>query len=90
MSKILKFPSITPKHDIPKEYSYFAPESAKDLMIRYNISLGLATELLYLRSRSRWTEELENRIVRCFHKTGSVNFHILQGEEGLMLNKLGF
>lgn len=90
MSRILKFPSISPKTYIPKSYSYFSPVKAKDLMLKHNITLGLATELIYLRSRSRWSKELEDRIVRCFHKTGSVNFHILQGEENMMLTKYGF
>lgn len=91
MAKILKFPTITPfERNSVGIYDLFPRNEVKQIMSDYNIPESLALELVYLRQRSRWTEEVEKRIVRCFHKTGKLNFHIHCGEEKEMLARYGY
>jgi hypothetical protein len=48
-----------------------------------------AGDIFYLRSRSRWSQELENRIIAA-HKATKKNIVCTSGEEETTLQELGF
>lgn len=54
-----------------------------------NIPNSLARDIWYLRGRSRWTNELEERILRCYRETGTV-VNTTTGEETEELGILGY
>ena len=39
----------------------------------YGIQTGAAADVVYLRTRSRWTEELERKLIDIYKAGGSVN-----------------
>ena len=43
------------------------------LMKEFNLSRGGASDVLYLRSRSRWTPELEKELISIYQRGDSVN-----------------
>lgn len=55
---------------------------------KLKIPSGLATQIYYLRTRSRWSQDLEDRIILAHRTTGTTDFRILAGEEHLVLQKL--
>jgi len=45
--------------------------------------------IVYLRTRSRWSQELEDRLVKAY-KSGATDISVLSGEEEEDLQRLGF
>jgi len=48
-------------------------EYEKKLMIELNISHSCASDITYLRSRSRWTQELENKLIQLHNEENPPN-----------------
>jgi hypothetical protein len=60
----------------------------QNLAKELNIPESLAAGLYYLRSRSRWSQEKENKIIDLHRKTGVTEFRILSGEEDEVIKQL--
>jgi len=71
--------------ELSDEYLKYSSEIAYEL----HIPLGLALDIVYLRGRSRWTQELEDRVLRAFKEMGVMDLSILAGEEEEQLKALG-
>lgn len=59
---------------------------AKELGITYT----LASQIWYLRTRSRHSTLTEERMIQCYKETGTEEFNTLAGEEEESLSKLGY
>jgi len=70
---------------INDEFVVYSEGVAKEL----NVPVGLALDIVYLRGRSRWSQELEDRVLRAYREKGVLNLSILAGEEEEELQKLG-
>lgn len=69
---------------IQDEMAKHIQKVAKEL----GISESQAGDIVYLRGRSRWTQELEGRILRAFR--AGHNITTLAGEEEEQLKEVGF
>lgn len=70
---------------LQKETIKYISELAKEL----SVSEWVAAQIWYVRGRSRWTQELEDRMLAAA-KAGHMEFNALQGEEDETLQELGF
>lgn len=59
------------------------------LALQLDIPVELASSISYLRTRSRHRDETEERLIRCYRKTGKC-VSTISGEEDKELEKLGF
>jgi len=71
------------------EYHDHMNEYAKSISQELGVSEGQADQILYLRGRSRWSQELEDRIIKAHKESGKVVI-TLAGEEEENLQELGY
>lgn len=71
---------------VQAETDKYVCEMAKDM----HIPVLLAYDIWYLRQRSRWTQALEDRILRCAKEKGVDNFKVGAGEEEEILQLHGY
>ncbi|SRR5229473_5135347 len=77
--------AFTQTMDILQQETYrYAQKIGKEL----HVSDRVALEIVYLRGRSRWSQELEERIVRAYTEK-EVVIVCTSGEEELQLQELG-
>ncbi len=97
MSKLTPFSVEIPVGDEEKMQEFQAAMDAlQDDIERYirgiatelGLEHGAACDIYYLRTRSRWTQDLEDRCVRAM-KAGH-SLPVLSGEESEELERLGF
>ena len=62
----------------------------QNLAKELDVSEWLASEIWYLRTRSRHSVETEHRMIKCFRETGTDNFRCTAGEEEDVLKELGY
>lgn len=55
---------------IQEQFTYPIQEDIMDMSEELGVSYQCAADIYYLRTRSRWTEELENELIR-LHKQGN-------------------
>ena len=75
-----------------------AMDEYQDEMIKYQESLGkelgidgfYAGDIIYLRSRSRWNQELENRLIAYYKTNPKESCPMMDGEENEWLSERGF
>ena len=75
------FEAMDALNDATKEYS-------QKLSVELEVSVKTADQIQYIRSRSRWSQELEDRIITA-SKAG-FEIDCLSGEEEEQLTELGF
>lgn len=65
-------------------------EYIKKISSNLDIPYGLAADIYYLRTRSRWSQEKEDLLIRIHRETGETDFSVLSGEEDERIAELGY
>lgn len=77
------------QQDMEAEIASFNQESNR-LMEAFDIPCDVANQLVYLRTRGRWSHALEKAIVNCYRATGTFDFRATSGGERAVLETHGF
>lgn len=76
--------------EIMEEMNNSMNKEIEDLAKQLDVTWGLASEIWYLRTRSRHSVETEDRMIKCYRETGRDNFRTTAGEEDEELTRLGY